>query len=53
MISKIINNEILAAVETPIIIQNFPLHSKTVENNVLVENKELTIKYAVYNVGTR
>ena len=29
------------------------LASKTVENNVLVENKELTIKYAIYNVGMR
>ena len=29
------------------------LASKTVENNILVENKELTIKYAIYNVGLR
>jgi len=28
------------------------LASKTVENNMLVQNKEMTIKYRIFNVGT-
>ena len=45
MISKIIDNEILVAVETPIIIQNFPLHSQTVENNVKIVTKASSSVY--------
>ena len=29
------------------------LASKTVENKFIVENRDLTIKYCIYNVGTR
>lgn len=29
------------------------LASKTVENKFIVENRDLTVKYCIYNVGTR
>lgn len=29
------------------------LATKTVENKFIVENRDLTVKYSIYNVGTR